>query len=101
MGPEEIDMLLNLHRGTSRLILRGLNSLFNVPPIRTRFSVRESIRFLHASLSDYLGDSRRSGPWCVSLPWLQTEYVHCMIRLLSSPLPTEFTSGDRVRIFYS
>ncbi|KAJ7117046.1 hypothetical protein C8R44DRAFT_203422 [Mycena epipterygia] len=100
MNPEEIDMLLDLRWGTCHLVLRGLHSLFNVPPIPTRFSLRKSIHFLHASLSDYLGDSRRSGPWCVSLPWLQTNYLHCMIRLLSSPLPREFVSGDRVRYFY-
>ncbi|KAJ7117041.1 hypothetical protein C8R44DRAFT_983337 [Mycena epipterygia] len=101
LNPEDIDMLLELRAGTSRLILRGLYSLFTIPPISSKFSLWQPISFLHASLSDYLGDSRRSGPWCVSLPWLQTEYVHCLIRLLSSPLPTEFTSGDRVRIFYS
>ncbi|KAJ7117025.1 hypothetical protein C8R44DRAFT_925889 [Mycena epipterygia] len=100
MDPEEIDMVLDLRRGTCRLVLRGLHSLFNVPPIQTRFSLRKSINFLHASLSDYLGDSRRSGPWCVSLPWLQTDSLHCLIRLLSSPLPREFPSGDRVRGFY-
>ncbi|KAJ7116988.1 hypothetical protein C8R44DRAFT_983315 [Mycena epipterygia] len=100
MDPEEIDMLLELRAGTSRRILRGLHSLFDVPPIPTRFSWRKSILFLHASLSDYLGDPQRSGPWCVSLPWLQTDYVHCRIRWLSSPLPTESASGDRVRDFY-
>ncbi|KAJ7117038.1 hypothetical protein C8R44DRAFT_627152 [Mycena epipterygia] len=100
MDPEEIDMLLNLRRGTCRLVLRGLHSLFKVPPIPTRFSWRKSIYFLHASLSDYLGDSQRSGPWCVSLPWLQTDYLHCLIRLLSSPLPRELASGDRLSILY-
>ncbi|KAJ7098978.1 hypothetical protein C8R44DRAFT_947690 [Mycena epipterygia] len=101
IAPEELDMLLDLRRGTCRLVLRGLHSLFDVPPIRTRFSARVPIWVLHASLSDYLGDSRRSGPWCVSLPWLQTDYIHCMIQLLSSRLPTEFASGDVIRLFYS
>ncbi|KAJ7117002.1 hypothetical protein C8R44DRAFT_708283 [Mycena epipterygia] len=100
MDPEQLDMLLDLRRGTCRLVLHGLHSLFNVPPIQTRFSEWKSINFLHASLSDYLSDSRRSGRWCVSLPWLQTDYLHCLIRLLSSPLPREFPSDDRLRFFY-
>ncbi|KAJ7925690.1 hypothetical protein B0H13DRAFT_1539908, partial [Mycena leptocephala] len=34
--PEEIDMLLTLRPGTSRLVLRGLHSLLWIPSIRTR-----------------------------------------------------------------
>ncbi|KAJ7117016.1 hypothetical protein C8R44DRAFT_203151 [Mycena epipterygia] len=100
MDPEGIDMFLDLRRGTCRVTLRGLHALFTIPPIPSKFAGQLPISFLHASLSDYLGDSRRSGPWCISLPWLQTDYVHCMIQLLSSPLPTEFASGDRVKYFY-
>ncbi|KAJ7106298.1 hypothetical protein C8R44DRAFT_886172 [Mycena epipterygia] len=100
VDPEEIDMLLNLRRGTCRLVLRGLHSLFNVPPIPTRFSSRRTIQVLHASFSDYLGDPRRSGPWCVSLQWLQADYLHGLIRLLASPLPRQFASGDWLRTLY-
>ncbi|KAJ6565868.1 hypothetical protein DFH09DRAFT_984150, partial [Mycena vulgaris] len=34
MDPEEIDILLSLRAGTCRLALRGLHSLFYVPPVR-------------------------------------------------------------------
>ncbi|KAJ7729847.1 hypothetical protein DFH07DRAFT_994485 [Mycena maculata] len=61
--PEEIDLLLDLRPGTSRLILRGLHSLFFVPLIRHRLAYRMGVQFLHASFSDYLCDARRSGQW--------------------------------------
>ncbi|KAJ6590589.1 hypothetical protein DFH09DRAFT_1274049 [Mycena vulgaris] len=98
MDPEEIDMLLKLRPGTSRLVLRGLHSLFEVPPIRPRrLSLQwSSITFLHASFADYLGDKHRSGGWCVSILWLRTDYLHSMIGLLSAPLP----SASRVRGLY-
>ncbi|KAJ7478165.1 hypothetical protein FB451DRAFT_1395952 [Mycena latifolia] len=85
MDPEQMDSLLDLHPGTSRLALRGLHSLFQIPPICTRFNDPDYVRPLHASLGDYLEDSRRSGKWCVSTPWLASDYLHCVIQLSSSP----------------
>ncbi|KAJ7478124.1 hypothetical protein FB451DRAFT_181850 [Mycena latifolia] len=84
MDPEQMDSLLDLRPGTSRLALRGLHSLFHIPPIRARFDSRDFVRPLHASLGDYLEDPQRSGKWCVSTPWLASDYIHCVIRLLSS-----------------
>ncbi|KAJ6565932.1 hypothetical protein DFH09DRAFT_919263 [Mycena vulgaris] len=86
MSPEDIDVLLDLRRGTCRLALRGLHSVLYVPPIETRGGLRRHIRFLHASLPEYLGDVRRSGSWCILVPWLASDYLHCTIHLLSSPL---------------
>ncbi|KAF7369414.1 NACHT domain-containing protein [Mycena venus] len=94
--PEEIDILLDLHRGTSRLALRCLHSLLEVPSVSTRFSFCHQVGVLHASFMDYLGDPRRSKGWCVSPPWLHSDLLHCMIHLLSSP-----PSTHRVRLFYS
>jgi hypothetical protein len=90
--PEEIDILLGLHTGMCRLILRRLHSLLNVPRIRTRFGGRQSIYTLHASLGDYLSDPRRSGRWCVgqwciSSLWLDPECICHILNLLSSGLP--------------
>ncbi|KAJ7259373.1 hypothetical protein C8J57DRAFT_1233729 [Mycena rebaudengoi] len=60
--PEEIDTLLMLRSGTTRLMLRGLHSLFNVPPVRSPFGPHNGVKILHASFGDHLGDPRRSGP---------------------------------------
>lgn len=93
MAAEEIDRFLRFRPGTCRLALRGLHSILHVPPISlTRHSGRGRIYPLHASLRDYLCDVRRSGKWCVSLPWLRSDYLHCLIRLLSSP---PLTHNDR------
>ncbi|KAJ7478104.1 hypothetical protein FB451DRAFT_1365782, partial [Mycena latifolia] len=93
MDPEQMDSLLVLRPGISRLALRGLHSLFYVPPICTRFDDPDYVRPLHASLGDYLEDSRRSGKWCVSTPWLASDYLHCVIRLLSS-VPVTFRTRE-------
>jgi hypothetical protein len=96
LDPEEMDMLLHLRDGSSRLAFRGLHSLLYVPPRHTRFGTRRGgaprvVGVLHASLLDYLCDARRSGRWCVSTPGLHADYVHCTILLLSTPRRTEST----------
>ncbi|KAJ7906719.1 hypothetical protein B0H13DRAFT_1471023, partial [Mycena leptocephala] len=88
LNPEEIDLLLDLRHGTSRLMLRSLHSLLKVPPIFSRFNTFQGIQVNHASFTDFLGDPRRSKGWCVALPWLHSDFLHCMIRLLSSPPST-------------
>ncbi|KAJ7835992.1 hypothetical protein B0H13DRAFT_192383 [Mycena leptocephala] len=85
MDPEEIDMFLSLRPGSCRLALRGLNSLLIVPPIHLRFSLKARVTILHASFPDYLSDARRSGPWCVSTPGLESKYLDRIVQLLSSP----------------
>ncbi|KAJ7731026.1 hypothetical protein B0H16DRAFT_1696780 [Mycena metata] len=95
LDPENIDMLLHLRDGTCRLILRRLHSLLDVPRIRTRFGLRNPISILHASFRDYLSDARRSGRWCISVPWLPPDWLHYMLHLLSTPPQT-----DSQRDFY-
>ncbi|KAJ7026820.1 hypothetical protein C8F04DRAFT_103648 [Mycena alexandri] len=89
VDPEEVDELLNLSSGTSRLILRRLHSLLIVPSRRSRVGLRPQVEFLHASFPDYLGDSQRSKEWCVSTGWLHSDYLFGMIRVLSSPPVTD------------
>ncbi|KAJ7494850.1 hypothetical protein B0H11DRAFT_2276979 [Mycena galericulata] len=55
----------------------------------------DQIGVLHASFADYLGDARRSGAWCIATAGLRTNYLHNMLRLLSSP-----PRGDTVRVLY-
>ncbi|KAJ7200506.1 hypothetical protein GGX14DRAFT_372137 [Mycena pura] len=93
--PEEIDLLLALPRGTSRLMLRGMHSVFEIPSIKLRGGYRESITILHKSFADYLCDSRRAKRWCISAAQLQLDFLHSVIRLPSSqPL------RDTARAFY-
>ncbi|KAJ7259361.1 hypothetical protein C8J57DRAFT_1185194 [Mycena rebaudengoi] len=91
LDPEEIDTLLMLRSGTTRLMLRGLHSLFDVPPVRSPFRGYSRVGILHASFGDHLGNPRRSGPWCVSLPRLQDDLLHSTVRCLSSP-PLTYTT---------
>ncbi|KAJ7469385.1 hypothetical protein B0H11DRAFT_2238445 [Mycena galericulata] len=83
MDPEHIDMLLDLRPGMCRLALRGLHSLLHVPSPPSPLAFREVVYFLHASFVDYLSDARRSGSWCVSVAWLESDYLQCMIRVVS------------------
>ncbi|KAF8143213.1 hypothetical protein K438DRAFT_1783958 [Mycena galopus ATCC 62051] len=78
LDPEKIDMLLNLRPSTCRLTLRGLHSLFSVPPLGNQFSWAVKVTFLHASFTDYLRDDRRSVGWCVWMPWLEEDYFHSL-----------------------
>ncbi|KAJ6488755.1 hypothetical protein C8R45DRAFT_992821 [Mycena sanguinolenta] len=84
-NPEELDTLLMLRSGTTRLMLRGLHPLVQVPPISSPFAPHDGVEILHASFSDHLDDPRRSGPWCVSLPGLRDDLLHCIVRFLCSP----------------
>ncbi|KAJ7925368.1 hypothetical protein B0H13DRAFT_1130586 [Mycena leptocephala] len=89
VDPENMDIFLDLRRGTCRLVLRGLHSLLDVPPNRGRVPLwTRDVGPLHASFIDYLGDSRRSGRWCVSIHSLHSNYLHSIIRLLSYSPPT-------------
>ncbi|KAJ7326445.1 hypothetical protein DFH08DRAFT_885925 [Mycena albidolilacea] len=100
VDPEEIDILLNLRTGTCRLILRRLHSLFRVPPVRTRFGshgYQTNIDFLHASLGDYLSDTRRSRRWCISLPCLDEECIYRLLYLFSYKPPQTDTQRGLYR----
>jgi hypothetical protein len=92
LDPEGIDTLLTLRPGSTRLALRGLHSLFAISPNRPRLAYFSAVEILHASLSDYLGDARRSGSWCVETPLLLSDHLHCRIRGLSLPA---FTDSSR------
>lgn len=84
MTPKEIDMLWILRPGTCRLALRGLHSLVYVPPPDTEFLEWTGVDVLHASFRDYLCDERRSKRWFVVTPALHSDYLHYLVKLLSS-----------------
>ncbi|KAJ7023370.1 hypothetical protein C8F04DRAFT_1134592 [Mycena alexandri] len=98
MRPEHIETLFQLPPGSARLALRAFHSLFYLPPMYTRFSLPDDVLPLHASLGDYLGDPGRSGRWCVSVSWLHEDFLHCVLRLLSTPRNTVDTRNFHTNI---
>ncbi|KAJ7487223.1 hypothetical protein B0H11DRAFT_2192176 [Mycena galericulata] len=99
MDPEEIDLVFDLSRSRTRLMLRGLHSLLEVPPISTLRVLRRVVEPLHASFSDYLRDSRRSGKWCITDPSLQMDLVKSVIHFLSNPAYIYHKSLRRVMVY--
>ncbi|KAJ6479483.1 hypothetical protein C8R47DRAFT_1137019 [Mycena vitilis] len=81
--PEEIDCVLQLRAGTSRLVLQGLHSILSVSSVRT-MGLRYPVKLLHASLGDFLRDSARSSDLCIAPPELDYALVRTMTKCLSS-----------------
>ncbi|KAJ6479494.1 hypothetical protein C8R47DRAFT_1219045 [Mycena vitilis] len=81
--PEETDAALQVRPGISRSVLRGLHSLFSVPPVRN-IGFRHPVILLHASLGDFLQDRARSSDLCVATPELDFGLARSMIAFLSS-----------------
>ncbi|KAJ6479139.1 hypothetical protein C8R45DRAFT_906354 [Mycena sanguinolenta] len=67
--PEGIDQLFGFAEGESRLLLRGLHSLLDVPSASDddEYSLddKQSISSHHASFGDFLRNPARSGEFCV------------------------------------
>ncbi|KAJ7852413.1 hypothetical protein B0H13DRAFT_2084024 [Mycena leptocephala] len=82
---EDVDIVLGLSQGTSRLMLRALHSLVQVPPIQIPMVEEEFVYSLHASFPDFLCDARRSMKWCIVDPWLRVDLLESVIRFLSNP----------------
>ncbi|KAJ7614373.1 hypothetical protein FB45DRAFT_717938, partial [Roridomyces roridus] len=60
LDPEQIDIALQMRRGTSRITLRGLHSLLQLPPVRIFDHRITPVKLLHASFGDFLVDVQRS-----------------------------------------
>ncbi|KAJ7634390.1 hypothetical protein FB45DRAFT_789526 [Roridomyces roridus] len=92
LDPEQIDMGLRMRRGTSRITLRGLHSLLQVPPVRIFEHRITPVKLLHASFRDFLVDPQRSSGFGVlSGEELQIALVHGMVCALESGLqPVDF-----------
>ncbi|KAJ7634370.1 hypothetical protein FB45DRAFT_1056432 [Roridomyces roridus] len=97
LDPEQIDIVLQLRRGTSRITLRGLHSLLHVPSVRILDPEIWPVRLLHASFRDFLVDPQRSLGFCVSGEELRIALVHSMARALESGLrPSDFRTITRL-----
>jgi hypothetical protein len=88
--PEDLDLIFGLTSGRSRLVLGGLRSLLNVPPLKIPYYKESRLPWstpsLHASFTDYLLDKRRSEKWYIGKYWLCLELVKSIVRFLSNPV---------------
>ncbi|KAF7328448.1 putative nwd2 protein [Mycena sanguinolenta] len=75
----EVDQLLELADGETRLLLRGLHSVLQLPPNHQRV-----ISFHHASFLDFLNNRTRSHNFCVSTPSHRVHLAQCFLRLCAS-----------------
>ncbi|KAJ7614371.1 hypothetical protein FB45DRAFT_253670 [Roridomyces roridus] len=90
LDPEQIDIVLQLRRGTSRITLRGLHSLLQLPPVRI-LGFHGTVELLHASFRDFLVDPQRSLDFFISGEELRIALVHSMAGALESGLrPFDF-----------
>ncbi|KAF5357859.1 hypothetical protein D9756_001838 [Leucocoprinus leucothites] len=60
--------------------LRGLHSLLSIPP--PYLAHDEKITTYHASFTDFLRDSVRSGQFCIKISAMVEDHVSCSLRIL-------------------
>ncbi|KDR84242.1 hypothetical protein GALMADRAFT_1340475 [Galerina marginata CBS 339.88] len=92
--PGFLERLLNLETGYIRRLLYDLESLLTMDGGDDR-----PVRFFHASLSDYLFDSSRSGQFCIDLGMVYADLAeHCTGHLSK---PTDWTGAYSLLSPYS
>ncbi|KAJ7634401.1 hypothetical protein FB45DRAFT_1056454 [Roridomyces roridus] len=102
LDPEQIDMALQMRRGTSRITLRCLHSLIQLPPVRVFEHRITPVKLLHASFGDFLVDPQRSFGFCVSEEALRIALVRSMACALQSGLqPADFEIITRDLLRYT
>ncbi|KAF7334885.1 putative nwd2 protein [Mycena sanguinolenta] len=94
----DIDQLFGLAEGETRLLLRGLHSLLDVPSESEDNSDdgydKHSISLHHASFGDFLRNPDRSGNFCVGpfqrrRTWLLSRLIHFIVSLPPSDAVAE------------
>ncbi|KAJ7635823.1 hypothetical protein DFH06DRAFT_1302999 [Mycena polygramma] len=88
-NPEDIDDLLGLVQGSSRLALGGLTSLLKLPP-HAPVGMRAPTTILHSTFTEYLHDAQRSRAYCTATAQTRYNFVRCALKFL-----TRKTSMDR------
>ena len=80
--PHILDGFFSYRAGQTRAILSGLHSILELPH---RYNPRGEIRILHASLSDFLLDPKRSGRFFIDLVKSQTTIARKILEILAKP----------------
>ncbi|KAF7325368.1 NACHT domain-containing protein [Mycena sanguinolenta] len=78
--PRSIDQLFGLAQGETRLILRGLHSVLNIPR-----DAEHEIRSHHASFLDFLNNPGRSGNFCVATFNCRIGLARTLLRFYAGP----------------
>ncbi|KAJ6465471.1 hypothetical protein C8R45DRAFT_839862, partial [Mycena sanguinolenta] len=76
----QIDRLFGLVDGETRLILRGLHSVLNVPPDN-----EDAINLYHASFVDFFRNLDRSGNFCVNASNRQISLARTLLQFYAGP----------------
>jgi hypothetical protein len=80
--PDILDDFFSYRAGQTRAILSDLHSILYVPPKEHR---EGNIRILHASLSDFLLDAKRSGRFFIDLAKSRTTIARKILGILVKP----------------
>jgi hypothetical protein len=80
--PDLLDCFYSYRAGQTRAILSNLHSILYVPPREDR---EGEIRILHASLSDFLLDAKRSGRFFIDLAKSRTTIARKIVEVLAKP----------------
>jgi len=80
--PDILDHFLSYRAGQTRAILSDLHSILYVPPKENK---KGRIRILHASLSDFLLDAKRSGRFFIDLAKSRTTIAKNILEVLKKP----------------
>ena len=80
--PDLLDWFCSYRAGQTRAILSNLHSILYVPPKEDR---KGEIRILHASLSDFLLDAKRSGRFFIDLAKSRTTIARKILEVLAKP----------------
>jgi hypothetical protein len=80
--PDILDGFFSYRPGQTRAILSDLHSILYLPPTDNR---RGNIRILHASLSDFLLDAKRSGRFFIDLAKSRTAIARKILEILVKP----------------
>ncbi|KAJ7614341.1 hypothetical protein FB45DRAFT_1008603 [Roridomyces roridus] len=98
LDPEQIDMALQMRRGASRITLRGLHSLIQLPPVRVFEHRITPVKLLHASFGDFLVDPQRSSDFCVSREEIAlVRSMACTLQSGLQPADFEIITRDLLR----
>lgn len=93
----EVCNILGFKRNLAYAALRRLHSVLLIPPHEEAYN--SSVRFLHASFSDFLKDRSRSGTFYIDLSEELEEIWRCYVRIVRQSMTSGIKSSLRFHVF--